>query len=394
MENKFLLITLSGNDQPGITARLSEIIADFNYEIIDIGQSVIHGFLTLSALVDLSSTENSDLLKEILFEAKKLNMSVDFKVIETDFSQRKSPLKYIIAAVHSKKIPAAFISKIASQLAENGINIQRIDNKSENKLSSLDIIASSDQSDANLWPNLKKQLVQISDEFQVDIALLKDNAFRYNKRLVVFDMDSTLIQTEVIEEIAKYCGVKDQVEAITEEAMNGKIDFTQSLKKRVSLLKDQEVHVFEGIAQNLPLTPGVEEFIKTIQSLGFKTAVISGGFTYFANHLKRKLNLDYAFANELEIKNNKLTGKVIGTIVDAEQKATLVDLITQQEGISLEQVVAIGDGANDIPMLSKAGMGIAFHAKQLVRQSAPQEMSHGSMTSILSFLGVPENFKI
>lgn len=202
-------------------------------------------------------------------------------------------------------------------------------------------------------------------------------------------MDSTLIQTEVIDELADLCGVGDEVKAVTHRAMNGELDFDESLKLRVSKLKGLETKKMQEILDRLPLTPGVEDFLKTVKNLGYKVALISGGFTFFADALKAKLGLDYSFANELEIVDGKLTGNVKGTIVNANQKALLVKLISQQENISLEQVVAIGDGANDLPMLATAGLGIAFHAKDIVRKQAQQHMSHGPMTSILYFLGIP-----
>jgi phosphoserine phosphatase len=202
-------------------------------------------------------------------------------------------------------------------------------------------------------------------------------------------MDSTLIQIEVIDQMAELLGVGAEVKAITERAMNGEMDFDESLTKRVAKLKGLTTLQMDAILNNMPLHQGVEEFIKTVKNLGYKTALISGGFNYFAGHLKQKLSLDYAFANELEIVDGKLTGKIIGTIINANQKALLLKLIAQQENISLEQVVAIGDGANDLPMLSTAGLGIAFHAKEIVRKNAPQTMGHGPMTSILYFLGIP-----
>ena len=236
---------------------------------------------------------------------------------------------------------------------------------------------------------LKSELMQVSTAHKIDVAFLKDNVFRRNKRMIVFDMDSTLIQAEVIDELAELCGVGKEVKEITHRAMNGEIDFDESLRLRVSKLKGLDVSRMQEVLENLPLTPGVEEFIKTIKLLGYKVALISGGFSYFADALKKRLGLDYSFANELEIKDGKLTGMVTGTIVNANQKAILVKLISQQENISLEQVVAIGDGANDLPMLATAGLGIAFHAKDVVRKAAQQHLSHGPMTSILYFLGIP-----
>ncbi|EQC50666.1 phosphoserine phosphatase SerB, partial [Bacteriovorax sp. DB6_IX] len=272
-------------------------------------------------------------------------------------------------------------------LAKHDVNIQRIDKVSPEEFTSLEILTTVPKKlDQAL---LKQELLKVSNNHKVDVAFLKDNVFRRSKRLIVFDMDSTLIQAEVIDELAKAHGVGEKIEAITERAMNGELDFNQSLIERVGMLEGLEASKMEQILNDLPLTPGLEDFLKTVKKLGYKVAVISGGFTYFANALKERLGLDYAFANELEIIDGKLTGKVVGTIVNAEQKAILVSLIAQQENISLEQVVAIGDRANDLPMLSQAGLGIAFHAKEIVKKKAQNHMSHGPMTSILYFLGIP-----
>ena len=222
------------------------------------------------------------------------------------------------------------------------------------------------------------------------MALLKDNVWRRNKRLIVFDMDSTLIQSEVIVEMAKVHGVGEKVHEITERAMNGELDFDQSLIERVKLLKGLDENKLQGILENINYTSGVQKFIQTVQKLGYKTAIISGGFTYFANSFKDDLGINYMFANELEVSDGKLTGRVKGQIVNAEKKALILEMIAQQENINLAQVVAIGDGANDLPMLAKAGLGIAFHAKEIVKQNAQQNMSHGPMTSILYFLGLSE----
>jgi phosphoserine phosphatase len=391
LNGKIILVTVSGPDCPGITARLMKIISEYNVDVLDMGQAVTHGLLSLSFVLGLNpeeKTQSGNVLKDLLFEANLMGLTLSYKVVEKQiFTPEMYGEKFSVTCVSPTKISAMFVSDLAQILANNKINIERIDKVSPDEFSSLEISTSISK---NLdTQKLKEDLLKVSTKHKVDVAFLKDNVFRRNKRLIVFDMDSTLIQTEVIDELAELCGVGDEVKEITHRAMNGEIDFDESLKLRVSKLKGLDTKKMQEILDRLPLTPGVEDFLKTVKTLGYKVALISGGFTFFADALKVKLGLDYSFANELEIANGALTGKVKGTIVNANQKAMLVKLISQQENISLEQVVAIGDGANDLPMLATAGLGIAFHAKDIVRKEAQQHMSHGPMTSILYFLGIP-----
>ncbi len=390
-EGKTILVTVSGPDGPGITARLMKIISEYKVEVLDMGQAVTHGLLSLSFVLVLDSSENNNsgnVLKDLLFEANLIGLTLGYKVVEKQINTPEMDGdKFIVTCVSPDIITAHFVSDIANTLAKHKINIERIDKVSPREFSSMEI-ATSISKDLDT-KSLKEELMKVSTLHRVDVAFLKDNVFRRNKRLIVFDMDSTLIQTEVIDELADLCGVGEEVRKVTHRAMNGEIDFDESLRLRVSKLKGLDVHKMQNVLENLPFTPGVEEFIKTIKSLGYKVALISGGFTFFADALKIKLGLDYSFANELDIIDGKLTGHVKGTIVNANQKALLVKLIAQQENISLEQVVAIGDGANDLPMLATAGLGIAFHAKDVVRREAQQHLSHGPMTSILYFLGIP-----
>jgi phosphoserine phosphatase len=389
LNGRDVLIKVSGPDHPGITSELMNIIRKTNNPLLDMGQSVTHGLLSLSFVIRVSEENNDSdhVLKDLLFAANNLGLKLDYKIVEKEVIPNQEMEKFILNCVSVDNINANFVGDIATVLSTHGINIKRIDKVSPKNFRSLEI---STEVPVGLdWTQVKSELISTSNGHKVDVAFLKDNVFRRSKRLIVFDMDSTLIQTEVIDELADACGVGEEIRAITEEAMNGELDFDESLIKRVSKLKGLDASKMEEILNNLPLTPGVEDFIKTIKQLGYKVAVISGGFTYFAYALKQKLGLDYAFANELEIIDGKLTGKVTGTIINAEQKALLVKLISQQENISLEQVVAIGDGANDLPMLATAGLGIAFHAKEVVKKKAQQHMSHGPMTSILYFLGIP-----
>ena len=391
LNGKIILVTVSGPDCPGITARLMKIISEYNVDILDMGQAVTHGLLSLSFVLGLNSDEknpNGNVLKDLLFEANLMGLTLSYKVVEkTINTPEMDGEKFIVTCVSPTIVTAGFIADLAQILANFKINIERIDKVSPREFSSMEV-STSIPKDLET-KKLKEHLMKASTKHSIDVAFLKDNVFRRNKRLIVFDMDSTLIQTEVIDELADLCGVGEEVRTITHRAMNGEIDFDESLRLRVSKLKGLDTARMQEVLEKLPLTQGVEEFIKTIKSLGYKVALISGGFTFFADALKIKLGLDYSFANELEIQDGKLTGHVTGTIVNANQKAILVKLIAQQENISLEQVVAIGDGANDLPMLATAGLGIAFHAKDIVKKEAQQHLSHGPMTSILYFLGIP-----
>ncbi len=390
MKTDHILVTVAGPDHPGITTKLMGIIHESGDSLQDMGQAVTHGLLSLSFLIEIENRVDGEapVLKELLFQASKMDLNLTYQEIE---KQQDLPTidheKFILNCVSPDKIYADFICDMAKCLADNDINILRIDNVRPPNFKALEITTSVP---AKLdYSDIKEKLLNVSTKHQVDVAFLKDNVFRRSKRLIVFDMDSTLIQTEVIDEMADVMGVGAEVRAITEKAMNGEMDFDESLRQRVSKLKGLSLQQMQEILEGLPFTKGAEEFVKTVKNLGYKVALISGGFSFFANALKEKLDLDYAFANDLKVVDGYLTGEVEGTIINAEQKALLLKVISQQEKISLEQVVAIGDGANDLPMLAVAGLGIAFHAKDIVKKEAQNHMSHGPMTSILYFLGIP-----
>jgi len=389
--NQCILVTVSGPDQTGITSKLMKILVKNDTKLLDMGQAVTHGLLSLSFLLDMGKEDVNphSVLKDLLFESKKLGMNLDFQVMEQERHQAPPVEKYILSCASQNAVTAAFVGEVASLFSSYGINIQRIDNMSEDGFRSLDIAATS--SKAVDLMKIKFELMNLSNIHRIDAAFMRDNVFRFNKRLIVFDMDSTLIQAEVIDEMAASFGIGDKVKEITERAMNGELNFDEALRERVSLLKGMPRKNLEEIMNRLPLTPGAEKFIQTVKNLGFKTAIVSGGFRYFAENLRQRLGIDYAFANELEWDGDQLSGKVRGQIVNAQQKAFILELLAQQEHIHLEQVVAVGDGANDLPMLAKAGLGIAFHAKEKVKREARHQMSHGPMTSILYFLGIPGN---
>lgn len=385
-----VLITAKGEDAPGITATLTKIIADAGTEIIDIEQVVIHDVLTLSILVDVKEEEKKPLLKDLLYKAKEMNIELDFKLVNEEVSivEGASDHNYVITCLASS-IPSHAIAMVTSGLYEKGLNIEKIAKLARGNLRCLEITASS--SSPKPVRELTAFFLHMSHETGVDIAVQKESLYRRSKRLVVMDMDSTLIQVEVIDELAAHAGVGEKVKEITERAMNGEIDFNESLRERVALLTGLTEDALEKVYQSLPLTAGAENLIRVLKKLGYKTAVISGGFDFFTGRLKGTLGLDYAFSNSLEIADGKLTGKVLGEIVDGRRKAEILEEIAIKESISLDQVIAIGDGANDLPMLGKAGLGIAFNAKKTVREAANYSISQKSLDSILYLLGIKES---
>ncbi len=390
--SQYILVTVSGPDHPGITSMLLDIITQAGDSIADMGQAVTHGLLSLSIMIEIKSRDasgNPMVLKEMLFRTSQKGLTLTYQPVEAKQDVLDNSEKFILNCVSVNSISAEFLRDVSGTLANHEINIVRIDNMEPGSFKVMEITTSIPE--GLDFKGIKENLYALSTQHRVDVAFLRDNVFRRSKRLIVFDMDSTLIQTEVIDEMAEVHGVGPEIKEITERAMNGELDFDESLIQRVSKLKGLEVSKMEDILKNLPFTKGCEDFIRTVKSLGYKVAIISGGFSFFANALKDQLGIDYAFANELEIIDGQLTGKVEGQIVNANQKAFLLKVLAQQEQISLDQVVAIGDGANDLPMLATAGLGIAYHAKDIVRKTAEQHMSHGPMTTILYFLGIPSS---
>ncbi len=397
---ELILINISGNDRPGVTASLSEILARYDATILDIGQADIHHSLALGILIKTDSEVSGDLMKDLLFKAYELGVKVRFSPVnESDYGEwvEKQGKDRWIITILGRRLTARVIADVSRAVAEQGMNIDgikrltgRMPLHGEDPLGKSCVQVSvrgflKDQT------AMQQRFMQIANEQETDISLQEDTMYRRSRRLVCFDMDSTLIRTEVIDELADRAGVGEEVRAITESAMRGEIDFCESFKRRVALLKGLDESVMRDIAENLPITEGVDRMMAALKRTGYKTAILSGGFTYFGNYLKQRFGFDYVYANELEIVDGKLTGRYLGDIVDGRRKAELLKLLAQVENVNIKQTIAVGDGAYDLPMLATAGLGIAFHAKPKVKATADQSLSTIGLDGILYFIGFKDN---
>jgi phosphoserine phosphatase len=383
MTETHVLVTVTGPDHPGITARLTGIIAEAEAQLLDIEQVVVQGQLTLAFLVSMKADRG--LLKELLFAAKSLGVELDFAPVDASSAAEPPAQRYVATAI-GPKLGARELYQVSSALAAHGANIERIHRLSQGELGSVEIqLGLPSGQDAE---PLKRALLELAMGGTFDVALQREGIFRRSKRLVVMDMDSTLIRIEVIDELARAAGVLDEVRAITERAMQGEMDYDESLRQRLRLLEGLDVAVLRRISAELPLTEGAETMVRVLQRLGYRIAVISGGFSIAADALKARLGLDYAYANTLEVVRGKLTGRVVGPIVNGRRKAELLETIAQAEGVLLDQVIAVGDGANDLLMLERAGLGIAFHAKRKLREAADTSITAAGLDAILYLLGI------
>ncbi len=396
---ELILINISGDDRPGVTSALTDILARHEAHILDIGQADIHHSLSLGILFRTTSDRSGDIMKDLLFKSYELSVKIRFTPVSiSDYEEwvsMQGKNRWIITIL-GRRLTARHIALVTDEIARQELNIDGIqrltgrmplrDNEEPRSKSCVEFSVRGNPSDVTA---MRARFLEISQMEDFDISLQEDNVFRRCRRLICFDMDSTLIETEVIDELAIRAGVGDQVKEITERAMRGEIDF---FKERVALLKGLDESVMRDIAENLPITEGVERMIQVLKRTGYKTAILSGGFTYFGNYLKQKFGFDYVYANELEIVDGKLTGRHLGDIVDGKRKAELLKIIAQVENINIAQTIAVGDGANDLPMLSTAGLGIAFHAKPKVKQTARQSISTIGLDGVLYFLGFKDSF--
>ncbi len=396
-EKEIILLKVSGQDKPGVTTGLTSILATYDAVILDIGQADIHDTLSLGILFEIKAGSSSAaVLKDLLFKAYELDIRVKFTPISIPnyeiWVRTQSKKRYIINIL-GEKLTAKQLAAVTKILSNQNLNIDSIIRltgrvsvieKEEYPRSCIQLSVTGNIVDKTL---LTANFIKISGDLDVDISFQEDNMYRRNRRLVCFDMDSTLIQTEVIDELADLAGVGEQVRAITEAAMNGKIDFKESFIQRMALLEGLSEDVLHNVAINLPITKGAHRLMKALKYYGYKTAILSGGFTYFGNFLQKELGIDYVYANQLEIKDGKLTGKYLGEIVDGAKKAEYLKAIAEKEGIHINQTIAVGDGANDLPMLNLAGLGIAFHAKPKVKESASTSISSLGLDGVLYLLG-------
>lgn len=381
-----VLVTVTGRAQPGIIARLTQILADSGVAVLDVEQVVVQGNLTLCLLIGLASPRPPDehVLKELLFAGKQLHLDVNFELLGE--AVPAEPRRDWVVTLIAQGLGARALHAVARRLTEHGADIDRIRRLTEDDLSALEILFSL-PGEAPAPTALKRALLELSLTEKVDVAIQPNDVYRRSKRLVAMDMDSTLIRIEVIDELAKAAGVGEEVAGITRRAMAGELDYDESLRLRVALLAGLDASHLDRIARNLPLSEGAETLIRVLKTLGYRTAVLSGGFDVPARALQERLGLDEAHSNVLEVRDGKLTGRVVGRIVNAQVKAELLEQIARAQGISLDQTVAIGDGANDMLMIQKAGLGIAFHGKPKLREAAHSALT-GGLDSVLYLLGL------
>ncbi|MBP8687621.1 MAG: phosphoserine phosphatase SerB [Prevotella sp.] len=402
MKEEQILIRITGQDRPGLTTSVMEILALYNAHILDIGQADIHSTLSLGILIRIDNMHSGQVMKELLFKADELNVNIGFTPISDDeyesWVNRQGKNRFILTVI-GRTLSAKQIAAATKIIADQGLNIDsilRLSGRMSIKKPERNIRACIEFSLRGTPADreqMQAALMQLASEQEIDFSFQRDDMYRRMRRLICFDMDSTLIQTECIDELAARAGVGDQVKAITERAMRGEIDFKESFAERVALLKGLDSRVMQEIAEEMPITEGVDRLMSVLKRCGYKIAILSGGFTYFGEYLRRRYGIDYVYANELEVgEDGKLTGRYIGDIVDGKRKAELLKLIAQVEQVNLAQTIAVGDGANDLPMISEAGLGIAFHAKPRVKANAQQSINNIGLDGVLYFLGFKDSY--
>jgi phosphoserine phosphatase len=403
MKEEQILIRISGKDRVGLTAETMAILARYDAQILDIGQAVIHNTLSLGILIRIDDDNSGQVMKELLFKATEQGVNIGFEPVADDeyeaWAGRQGRNRYILTII-GRSLSAAQIQAATVVISRYGLNIdaiKRLTGRMSIKHPERNVRACVEFSvrgflSADDKKAMQQDLMAMGADAGVDFSFQKDDMYRRMRRLICFDMDSTLIQAECIDELARRHGVYDQVAAITERAMRGEIDFKESFTERVALLKGLDISVMQDIAEHLPITEGTDRLMSVLKTCGYKIAILSGGFTFFGEYLQRKYGIDYVYANELEVgEDGKLTGRYVGEVVDGRRKADLLKLIAQTEKVNLAQTIAVGDGANDLPMINEAGLGIAFHAKPRVKQSARQSISTIGLDGVLYFIGFKDS---
>ena len=385
-----LILSVSGRDRPGVLAKLAGILATIDAELVDIEQATLQDFLALSFLVDLrgNAANAQQILQQFFPAAASLGLAVEARTLSSDELRELKSTSLWALTLLAPRSTASIVAVVAEVMAQHGANIVSIRRLAQADIRAAEFIV--DTSGVFDLAAFRRDLVLRAGDAGIDVSLARESVYRQSKRLVVLDGDSTLIAGEIIDELARVAGVEDRVAAITAQAMAGELDFTESLRERVALLAGIEVSQLLDVAKSVALTPGAQEMIDVLKRLGFKVGVISGGFTFFTNYLKELLQLDYAYGNTLETRDGRLTGAVIPPILDAQGKADRVREIAAQERMPLSQIVGVGDGANDIPMLQTVGLGVAFCAKEATRMAADGAIHQNSLSGLLYLLGVSQ----
>ncbi|MBO8182314.1 MAG: phosphoserine phosphatase SerB [Archaeoglobus sp.] len=385
---ELIAISVYGLDKPGIIKAISEVLAENNVNIVDIEQMVLQGVFAMFVIGDVSGSKVS--LEELSEKLKDAGRNVGVSVDTSPFFRPETRRKnlYVLTVLGEDRV--GIVYRISKLLFSLGINVEKTSLTARDKLISIEFLLDLRGADA---VEVRKRLREEIEELGLDVVLRPYREFEKAKRLIVFDMDSTIVDAEIIDELAKVAGVGEEVKRVTEKAMEGEISFKEALEERVKLLKGLPVEVLERIYSQIKLTEGAKELIKSLKESGYVVAVISGGFSYFTNRLKEELGLDYAFGNELEIENGVLTGRLKGRIIDAAEKARIIEEIARKEGIDREDIVAVGDGANDKIMVENAGLGIAFNAKNALKEVADGSISKENLIGIASILKLKNEFR-
>jgi len=388
MMNSLYVISAVGKDQPGMVHSVSQALSDLNINIVDIDARAVRGHFTMFLVVDLSTSvlDARAMISKLSPIGSIFNLGLKIEPYEE--GRRKANKHVMVLTIMGIDRPG-IVASISKVFADNSVNIESIKMIARGEYIAMEIAV--DTSEFENVAAFRKILYRFADQTGLDVSLREDDLFGKPKRVVVFDCDSTIIEEEVIDEIAKVAGVSEAVKSMTARAMNGQIDFETAVRQRVQLLKGIKTEQLESLSGSIHLTPGAEELISSLRQMGYKIGVISGGFTFFTNYLKDRLKLDYVYANELEIIGGIVTGEIKGEIVDAERKGEIIKEIASSEQIDVDQIVAVGDGANDRFMLANAGLSIGFNPKEILKEYSDGIISSNNISGLLYFLGVPDS---